>query len=197
MYQVLVSDMEKGGSNWVSSVKETLEICGLGDIWRFQTVLNEQWVGCMFKQRIQDIYVQQWRDRMRQKSRGEFYLLINPEYEFSLYLDSVTCRAYRHALTKLRLSSHHLAIESGRWRRPNPIPRAERKCQICDLLEDEYHLIFECRMYSNVRTYLPQNLVRRHNMFKFIQILTDNNLSNCLGRYTHQAFKLRSSIVDN
>ena len=43
------------------------------------------------------------------------------------------------ALTKLGLSNHKLAIETGRYSRPFKKP-AERTCPICKIeMEDEYH----------------------------------------------------------
>ena len=41
------------------------------------------------------------------------------------------------ALSKLRMSSHMLAIESGRWARPTSTPINQRKCVHCNVLEDE------------------------------------------------------------
>ena len=43
--------------------------------------------------------------------------------------------------TKLRLSNHKLAIETGRYSRPFKKP-AERICPICNIeMEDEYHFL--------------------------------------------------------
>ena len=46
-----------------------------------------------------------------------------------------------HALSKLRVSSHRLQIEAGRWVRPRRIPVNERKCTICQVVEDEFHYV--------------------------------------------------------
>ena len=57
----------------------------------------------------------------------------------------------RYSLTRLRVSSHRLNIECGRWTRPNIIPVNERKCQNCNVLEDEYHFVLECSLYNELR----------------------------------------------
>jgi len=31
------------------------------------------------------------------------------------------------------------------------IPSENRKCQYCNVLEDEFHFIFECPRYNNIR----------------------------------------------
>ena len=61
-------------------------------------------------------------------------------------LEIVTVNKFRTALAKLRLSSHRLEVEAGRWARPSAIPFSERLCNACNKLEDEYfaleHYIF-------------------------------------------------------
>ena len=52
------------------------------------------------------------------------------------YRNSVYNTKHRHVTTKLWLSSHHLNIETGRWRRSNPVLRVERRCPV--VVEDEY-----------------------------------------------------------
>ena len=42
------------------------------------------------------------------------------------------------------MSSHRLAIGSGRWTRPNRTPVNERICVECGVVEDEYHFVIEC-----------------------------------------------------
>ena len=56
----------------------------------------------------------------------------------------------RMIITRWRLSSHHLYIETGRHKRPK-IERNERKCIICNTLEDENHAIFECSAHRIIR----------------------------------------------
>ena len=45
--------------------------------------------------------------------------------------------------------SHRLHIESGRWNRAQPTPRENRLCSICNVLEDEFHFLFECSLYKD------------------------------------------------
>ena len=40
------------------------------------------------------------------------------------------------------------------------------------MLEDEFHIFFECDRYKNLRTkYLPPNINKHPSMFKFINFL--------------------------
>jgi len=79
------------------------------------------------------------------------YLLFNPNLMFSEVLGTVQNALFRKVLTRLRLSSHHLKIETGRWHKPcTPIPRNERLCKICNVLEDDYHFICEYPVYNDI-----------------------------------------------
>ena len=82
----------------------------------------------------------------------------------------------RISLSKLRVSSHRLIVESGRWMKPQATPFENRKCKICGVLEDEYHFVLECLLYVDIRKiYLHRYFWNRPNMIKFIELLTTDN----------------------
>ena len=100
----------------------------------------------------------------------------------------------RISLSKLRVSSHRLEVENGRWMKPHATPFENRKCKICGVLEDEYHFVLECLLYVDIRKiYLHRYFWNRPNMIKFIELLTTDNkkkLKN-LSIYTEKAFRIR------
>ena len=49
------------------------------------------------------------------------------------------------------MSSHRLECEAGRWARPVRVAYDERKCRVCNILEDEFYFIFDCPVYSDLR----------------------------------------------
>ena len=88
------------------------------------------------------------------------------------------------------MSSHRLAIESGRLVKPIRLTIEERKCTNCNVLEDEYHFIFECNRYTELRKkYIPKYYWNRPSMFKLIELL--NMLRNII-IFIFQAFKSRT-----
>ena len=102
------------------------------------------------------------------------------------YLHQVNNTRHRIALTKLQLSNHKLAIETGRYSRPFKKP-AERTCPICKVeMEDEYHFLNICPAYqekwSSLLDYLENEFVNRiyiqqHKRFGFfIQSLVTRHL---------------------
>ena len=54
----------------------------------------------------------------------------------------------RILITRWRMSCFDLAIETGRYDGTEP---AERLCVFCDVVEDEKHVIYDCRAYNSIR----------------------------------------------
>jgi len=97
-------------------------------------------------------------------------------------------------MSKLLLSSHNLHIETGRWHRPHSIPREDRKCHICNKLEDEYHFIIECSFYTDLRRiYIPRYYWCNPNMYKLQELFCSKNRNVILklSTYIYKAFQLR------
>jgi len=97
----------------------------------------------LVKQRLKDQFIQNWNGRPDKSSRAIFYKHIS-SFGVKPYLNILNIPKFSYSMTKLRVSSHRLSIESGRWSKPNPTPLSERNCLFCNLLEDEYHFVLEC-----------------------------------------------------
>ena len=80
--------------------------------------------------------------------KERYHSLTGNAYCPSIY-DTFMREEYRILITRWRLSCFDLKVETGRYR---GIPREERLCPICNVLEDENHVIFNCRAYDNIRT---------------------------------------------
>ena len=72
----------------------------------------------------------------------------------SIYSSSVFVPDYlRQSFSRLRLMSHCLKIETGRWSR---IPRVARVCQCNDTaIQSENHVLIECSLTQNLRLRYP------------------------------------------
>ena len=68
------------------------------------------------------------------------YLENNPELIMSPFLNRID--SVSKSITKFRLGSHNLPIETGRWCRRK---REDRLCTSCYLLGDENHAVFSCQ----------------------------------------------------
>ena len=72
----------------------------------------------------------------------------------------------RVVLSKWRLSSHKLRIETGRYTTPLT-PRQERVCPECPTY-DEYNVVYQCPLYSNVRVRYRDTLLKLPTLFDFL-----------------------------
>ena len=74
-------------------------------------------------------------------------------------------RSERRHFSKLRTSSHHLSIETGRYTRPIT-PREARFCKSCSLgvVGDEKHFLLQCPKFDNERECMF------HDLSEFIDI---------------------------
>ena len=72
------------------------------------------------------------------KYRFYIYNKINPGLTPSPFLNTMN---YGDLITRFRLGSHRLPIETGRW---SGLQRCQRLCPKCNVLGDEYHFLFDC-----------------------------------------------------
>ena len=77
-------------------------------------------------------------------------LTVHPLYTSNEYLPDFI----RASFTRLRLMSHSLKVETGRWSR---IPREERRCDRCDAggVQDEEHVLIACSNAQDIRLRYP------------------------------------------
>ena len=98
----------------------------------------------------------------------------------------------------MKVSSHRLEIETGRWAKPNKISRENRKCHVCSILEDEFHFLFECYLYKDLRKqYIKPYFTRHCSMLKTIQLFKSEKKRDIqnLAMFIFKAFELRKSII--
>ena len=82
------------------------------------------------------------------------------------YLDIITIKEFRDALIKLRLGICKIGVN----KRNQPTNTVNQNCPFCkDDLENEYHFLFNCPMYTDIRLkYIP-------TLTDGFSVLTDHN----------------------
>ncbi len=161
------------------------------------SVGNDKTFSILFKQRLFDMYGQNWRARLANTSRGQYYLNITPHVNFLIasysHFECVKSLTNMYPLIKLRTCSHRLGVESGRWHRPQPLPRGQRLCPTCGLLDDEFHFVFECVRHTDLRKqYIPKYYYVRSSMYKLSQLFNSNDIGK-LAMFTRHALKQREA----
>ena len=181
--------------NWASLVKDLLCNLGLAYAWEGQGVGDIQLFKNLVKQRLHDQFVQHWDSSIRESSRCRFYSAVGNNLEHSNYLEVVKITKHRVALSRLRLCSHILASETGRWHQP-PLPYADRYCPFCGIYEDEYHLVLICPAYEDIRKQLlPKYYWKRPSMLKCSHLFHKEMLQPKLAKYVFMAFNIRREAV--
>jgi hypothetical protein len=102
---------------------------------------------------------------------------------------------------RLRLSSHPLKIETGRYGNR----RTERHLRLCSLcnkndIEDEYHFIIICPLYTDLRKKIIKRFYHiRPSVSKFVDLMNSNNKSECmsLSKFVLRALCLRNTYINS
>ena len=185
--------------NWVSLLKQLLCENGFGEVWYNQGVGDERCFIEAFKERLDDVYRQTWSLKLGQTRKSMSYRQFHTLGQPCIYLKVINNLKHRHALTRLRTRNNRLHIETGSWSKP-PIPYERRYCLCCNTidLEDEFHFVLICPIYSEVRQkYIPKYYRVRPSMYKFLQLMSTENVSllRKLSSFVHNAFILRNILM--
>ena len=116
------------------------------------------------------------------------------------YLETVTDARRRKCLTQLRISSHTLEVESGRYIKKQI---SERICKCCRLnqVEDEKHFLCICPLYDSERYFFfkyIKDLVPSFNTLddsaKMIWLMSceDTDIIQKLANFVYKCFSLRN-----
>ena len=189
-------------NNWANKVKTLLDTFGFSDYWLYQNNIDETRFISIFKTRILDCFKQTWSSNIKNnRVLKSLYQCIKPNWGLENYIRILNTKQNRSALTKIRISSHNLRIESGRYGRQR-IERSDKVCTVCNSgeIEDEYHFILICPAYSDFRkNYISRKYFRvRPNMFKLLQLLNSSNVRILLNlsRFITCATKQRLSLLN-
>ena len=113
-----------------------------------------------------------------------------------LYLKKPIPKKLQNCISRFRLSSHSLSIETGRY---HNIAQTNRLCPICHIdIQDEFHFILKCPMYNDLRKlYIKPFYFERPSVFKLIQLFTTVNLKEIcnLGRFLLRATVKRNLLI--
>ena len=129
---------------------------------------------------IKDSYIKLWENQLSNNSEGKLrtFVKFKTSHGFENYLSLISNFEWRRSLTQLRVSSHHLRIESGRYQ---GIPPHLRHCLHCDSeeVEDEMHFLITCTNFVGERQELfdiisktCHNFINLNNNEKFFWLMT-------------------------
>ena len=191
---------ELGFTNWITDALNTFSFYNLettSDLKRFKYTS---------KKCVRDYYINTWISELNDIRKNPLlrtYNIFKHSFGQEKYISLVKEQKYRRAISKLRCSSHTLAIESGRYTRPKT-PISGRLCFKCEVIEDEIHFVTCCVINHVERTKLKFKITKLYPEFsrmneiqQFIYLLTNQNATvlTWFGKFLYLSFKMRSMLT--
>ncbi|MCU7801521.1 MAG: hypothetical protein KZQ70_15660 [gamma proteobacterium symbiont of Lucinoma myriamae] len=182
-------NIKKGFGN---NFKIFLQKINFSHVWENQGTFSKTRLLHAVVIRLKDSYVSFWKSALFDDSKNpnngnklRTYRNFKTEYRLEKYLlSSDNPRQEITIFAKIRLSSHKLHVEEGRYRKT---PLSERLCQLCKLgIEDEEHFVLNCPKLDHIRNTFFGELSTIYPMFssmndsekfKFIMLSKDYDLN--------------------
>ena len=149
--------------------------------------------------------VSHWESIRQKQSKMRFLNSVKSEYKYEDYLDMR--RKDRREISKLRLSSHDLRVETSRHQQRQNAPTHCRFCCVDEhrtlldklpfaesITENEEHVLITCPAYSSNRGKLPETLRSALGEWNFGVVF---GLEHCrqLNRFLKECREIRDSTV--
>jgi hypothetical protein len=147
-------------------------------VWYNPRSVNLQTLHFLFKQRMFDICMQDWSESIYNANSLSLYRQLKCSFEFESYLNNIS-RKFRTTLCRLRLASHKLRIETGRYTHTRT-DRSLRVCEVCKNgdVEDEFHFVIVCPAYHMLRVKYIKPLYFNHpSVFIFIALMQSEKVA--------------------
>lgn len=163
--------------NWATKIKHMWTQCHLEGVWDNQGTKYKHKTINLLKTSLLEIYDESWWSQINNDdSKLRTYKAFKSSPSLENYLLEIPDVQKRKEFTKLRISSHQLQIELGRYTKPRKTPIENRICKLCNsqAVEDEKHFIMSCSRYKSARKTLFSNL----GSFTTFLSLTDSDQFN-------------------
>ena len=168
---------DQGTPCWIKSVHQLKNLFNLQSL----DIPYSEFIDKMNNYYVNKIVSQISTIRNTESGKLRFFSKIYTNFELQKYLTFSIDKNLRLLLSKLRLSAHSLAIETGRYNRPL-IPAYERYCKFCvNEVENEKHFLLDCSLYNTIR--------EKHTSLFQNHLITDEHLSKILNPTTLQETK--------
>ena len=187
--------------SWKGSLENILKLFGFA--WPADA-LNDGFITRVFEA-MKTNYINYWKRLLGDvnTNTGKLYLYrqIKSCFKFEPYLQHVTKNKMRRSMTAIRISTHKLEIETGRYVYNNgsPISRDQRCCTLCQQIGistpgDELHALLLCPFFESQRNELIvfignlyPNFLSLDNASKMFFMLTcEGDCAKRVSNYIHK-----------
>ena len=191
-YESLLLLSEEGKENWVTQIKQLLEVNGFGIVWLSKGVGCEKTFLKEFKSRLTICFHQNWHEKISSsenlKTFYSFKSFITPE--LFILNDNNFGRALRNIYIKFRLGVSKINCHRYKFNKNETL----LKCPFCTgENENEYHVLYECNVYADLRVMLPFQF----NEIPMYRMLSQNRNDAMVARYLLKMFQRRDELMDD
>ena len=193
-YDMLEKLNDNGVRTWATDIKELLCTNGFGYVWLFKQVGNLNSFCKEVRYRLRTNFVQNLGSKLEISTHFQCYnsfkTLFNPQRYLS---DKSFSRKLRNVLIKFRLGVSQ--IHGHRYK--FSLDLEKHICPMCNIYtEDEFHVLFVCNVYNNLRLkLLPNYFSLNKDKYALVEILSNDEYAHQVAVYLFNAFKLRNSIL--
>jgi hypothetical protein len=147
--------------NWVSLCLQKWKSLGFQDD-RYNAIDNNSFIRNIEEQleeQVTNIWIADInRDESKTgKGRNKLHLYkcFKADRQVEPYVTIGLSRLHRAALARFRAGVPLINVELGRYRN---LPLDQRRCVVCNTIEDEYHVLLACPVYESIRQGLLQSI---------------------------------------
>ena len=195
-YKMLYEQDLSGRKNWATSIKNILYTSGFGVVWENQGVGNTDIFLKEFRQRLEDIYRQDWCSSLENDTE---YMTYHSTIERARYVSVLNDRTLRRTFCLIRCNRLKLKATSCFSETTTNV-----NCEICNLeeVEDMCHFLLVCPSLAHIRRkYIPLYYHRFPTSFKVDLLLTKTSNSDKLcinvSCFVEKAYRERLKRLEN
>jgi hypothetical protein len=189
-YQMLLELDRTGKKCWASKVREIFCLTGFNFVWLQQGVGDVKAFLIVFKQRLIDMFIQEWTGTIRDRNRYDIYRTFKTVFEKEKYILDMDTYCFRVAVTQLRFNVLPLNNNMHRYCESDH----KKFCPFCnDQNENEQHFLFTCPVFEDLRIKFLKESVRLP-IYVLLKA-TDNSHRHNLSRYVFHAINRRKRLL--
>ena len=201
--------MGKNKKCWLASISNVInKRLGLKHLWENQGSTRVHFEIRKITSNLQHIFEFQWHNALTKTNQDgtgnklRTYNKFKSSFIKEAYLCQIRDYIARKNITRFRISAHHLRIETGRYTRPVTLLQ-DRVCRSCNVIEDECHIIMDCKdliyerniMLNEVEnTYAVFTDLSQYDKFIFIMRVGDFEMVQYVSKFLDSVAKKRGRI---
>ncbi len=195
MFEYDYNKCEQGRNNWCANVKKLFRQVNLQDNYINKDTCDLRKI----KKLLFEEQEKTWKEKVINKPKLRFYCLFKSDLLMENYVTYNLSPSERSMLAQFRMGILPLEIETGRFFN---VKVEERICKLCTegLVEDEYHFLFVCPLYEDLREDMFSEITNICPEFVYLEYAEQLNLlfkefCRKVAKYIKRAYERRKSVL--